>query len=156
MPATLLSRAPFASPALQERATASPMSKPSTASVKSLMKFRRRNSPSVKISRPSSFCFARTQSISRSSISRRRFGFSVAFLRASKMSGGRRKLPTWSARYSADILSNLLRIHFVVGQTSVTFQDESSDPELFVYFQAMLTAIRHVVVDEPKYIQSLQ
>ena len=37
------------------RAVASPMSKPSTASVKSLMKLRRRSSPSVKIWKPSSF-----------------------------------------------------------------------------------------------------
>ena len=98
MPATLLTGAPVPAPACQERATASPRSKPSTASVKSLMKLRRRSSPSVKISKPQLLLpgehaqdvpvLERAQAL--------RVG--APALRASSRSGGRRKLPTWSAR----------------------------------------------------------
>ena len=49
------------------RDTASPKSKPSTASVKSLMKLVRRNSPSVKRSKPISLCLWRIFRMRRSS-----------------------------------------------------------------------------------------
>src|SRR5690348_15258903 len=102
MPVTLLTGA-LAWPA-QERATASARSKPSTASVKSLMKLRRRSSPSVKTSNPSSFCLFRTRVMWRSSSSRNRSASPDASRRTSSNSAGRRKLPTWSARYWAGIL----------------------------------------------------
>ena len=54
MPVTPLTWAEAVPPTCHMRATASPWSRPATASQKSLMKFERRSSPSVKISNPSS------------------------------------------------------------------------------------------------------
>src|SRR5580692_7944776 len=142
MPVTLLTGASFSWPAFQERATASPKSKPSTASVKSLMKLRRRNSPSVKISKPSSFCLARTRSMSRSSIECRRWGSCAAVRRASSSSAGRRKLPTWSARYGADMFLLLFTPRL--------------DPELLVDRQAVGAAVAEVVVDEPENVERVE
>src|SRR5215510_11352744 len=104
IPVTLLTGAAFISPAFQLLATESPMSKPSTASVKSLMKFRRRSSPSVASSKPSSCCLARIRRMCRSSRLCNAAGSFADLLRASSSSAGRRKLPTWSARNDAGIL----------------------------------------------------
>src|SRR5262249_13537887 len=140
IPATLLTSTAFDSPAAQVRATASPKSNPSTASVKSLMKLRRRSSPSVNSSKPSSFCLSSMRRMCLSSSAFKRPGSPVAFPRASSRSGGRRKLPTWSARYSFAIVF-LLR--------------SDSNPELLVDRQPLLPAVADIVIDEPEDVESL-
>src|SRR6185436_15330089 len=85
------------------RATALPWSRPATASQKSLMKFERRISLSVKISKPRSRWRARHSRIAWSSSCRSRSGRVAGSLRASSSVAGRRKLPTWSARYGTVI-----------------------------------------------------
>ena len=61
----------------------------------------RRNSPSVIPDRPTASCFATTSRMQRSSISRsasRPISPFFAAARAFRSSGGRSRLPTWSAR----------------------------------------------------------
>src|SRR5271155_5416863 len=147
MPITLLSFAAFPSPVFHERPTASPISKPSTASVKSLMKFRRRSSPSVKISSPSSFCLASTRLICRSSVSCKRFGSFAAFSRASRSSCGRRKLPTWSARYCVGILFVLFSSIWVWGNLY---------KKLLVDLDPVLPAMTEVMVNEPEDVERIE
>ncbi len=81
------------------RPTAPPSSRPSTLSLKSLMNVRRRSSPSVKILSPSSSCLRSAARMYLSSSVSSCASVVDASCRAASSSAGRRKLPTWSARY---------------------------------------------------------